>query len=183
LDYETGIEDDSRNGDGEIPMDWEAVGALGEIFGAIAVVATLGYLAVQTRQNTSATHANTRQAILDSDQQFLTYLMDHPSIDSLRYAEELSEDERTRLGVFFLTFARMRESNWRQHQAGALDVDTWNSYANSIGLVLGSVNGRKWWTYYSQIPGVFEPDFISFMHKRLAEAPVLLESQVSKPFD
>ena len=33
-------------------MNWEALGAIGEIVGAIAVVLTLGYLAVQMRQNT-----------------------------------------------------------------------------------------------------------------------------------
>ena len=30
-------------------MNWAAIGAVGEIVGAIAVVATLGYLAIQTR--------------------------------------------------------------------------------------------------------------------------------------
>ena len=32
-------------------MNWEAIGAVGEIIGAAAVVATLGYLAFQTRQS------------------------------------------------------------------------------------------------------------------------------------
>ncbi len=30
-------------------MNWEAIGAIGEILGALAVVLTLGYLAVQVR--------------------------------------------------------------------------------------------------------------------------------------
>ena len=30
-------------------MNWEALGAIGEIVGAVAVVVTLGYLAVQIR--------------------------------------------------------------------------------------------------------------------------------------
>ena len=33
-------------------MNWEAIGAIGEVLGAAAVVVTLGYLAVQIRQNT-----------------------------------------------------------------------------------------------------------------------------------
>ena len=33
-------------------MDWDAIGAIGEITGAIAVLVTLVYLAVQIRQNT-----------------------------------------------------------------------------------------------------------------------------------
>jgi hypothetical protein len=33
-------------------MNWEALGAIGETVGAVAVVVTLGYLAVQIRRNT-----------------------------------------------------------------------------------------------------------------------------------
>jgi hypothetical protein len=35
-------------------MDWTAVGALGELFGAVAVVLSLIYVAAQVRQNTQA---------------------------------------------------------------------------------------------------------------------------------
>ena len=33
-------------------MNWEAIGAIGEVVGAFGVIATLGYLAFQIRQNT-----------------------------------------------------------------------------------------------------------------------------------
>lgn len=33
-------------------MNWDAIGAVGEVLGAVAVVGTLGYLALQIRQNT-----------------------------------------------------------------------------------------------------------------------------------
>lgn len=39
-------------------MNWDAVGAIGEIVGAAAVVASLIYLAVQTRANARALRAN-----------------------------------------------------------------------------------------------------------------------------
>ena len=35
-------------------MDWNAIGAIGEIIGALAVFLTLVYLAIQIRQNTKA---------------------------------------------------------------------------------------------------------------------------------
>ena len=35
-------------------MNWDAVGALAELLGALAVVVTIGFLAVQMRQNTKA---------------------------------------------------------------------------------------------------------------------------------
>ena len=42
------------------PINWEAVGAIGEIVGAIAVAVTLMYLASQTRLNRQATEINTK---------------------------------------------------------------------------------------------------------------------------
>ena len=38
-------------------MNWEAIGAVGETVGALAVLATLVYLAMQIRQNTKAVQA------------------------------------------------------------------------------------------------------------------------------
>ena len=34
-------------------MNWDAIGAIGEVFGSLVVVMTVGYLAVQVRQNTA----------------------------------------------------------------------------------------------------------------------------------
>ncbi len=39
-------------------MNWEAIGAVGEIFGALAVVATLFYLTRQNHQSTKVARAN-----------------------------------------------------------------------------------------------------------------------------
>ena len=89
-------------------MDWNAIGAIGEILGAVAVVATLGYLAVQTRHSVAATQANTRQAILESDQQFISkHLILDPAMDVIRWKRDLADDEKVKLGCFLLLFVRM----------------------------------------------------------------------------
>ena len=44
-------------------MNWDAIGAIGEIIGAIGVIATLGYLAYQIRQNTAQLEQNERTSI------------------------------------------------------------------------------------------------------------------------
>ena len=38
-------------------VNWEAIGAIGELIGGAAVIATLIYLAVQLRQNTKGIRA------------------------------------------------------------------------------------------------------------------------------
>ncbi len=44
-------------------MNWEAIGAIGELIGAIGVILTLGYLAFQIRQNTQQLAQNERSSI------------------------------------------------------------------------------------------------------------------------
>ncbi len=62
-------------------MNWEAVGAVGEALGAIAVVVTLIYLASQLRQNTKALRSSTYEAYANSG----TAINDYAG----RHAEEL----------------------------------------------------------------------------------------------
>jgi hypothetical protein len=54
-------------------LDWEAVGAIGEIVGAVGVLATLIYLAAQIRDNTRSLQAASLQSVLDGprDRYFL----------------------------------------------------------------------------------------------------------------
>lgn len=51
-------------------MNWEAIGAVGEIVGAIAVVVTLVYLTNQVRRGTAATQPATVQSAAALDQDF-----------------------------------------------------------------------------------------------------------------
>ena len=46
-------------------MNWEAIGAIGEIIGAIAVFLSLIYLALQIRSNTNVEKAAALREVLD----------------------------------------------------------------------------------------------------------------------
>ena len=59
-------------------MNWDALAAIGEIIGALAVVVTLGYLAIQVRHSVNVSEAtafkgstqgfmSTQSALLDSE--------------------------------------------------------------------------------------------------------------------
>ena len=49
-------------------MNWEAIGAIGEVLGALGVVLTLAYLAVQIRQNTRSMEEGRRLALAQTYQ-------------------------------------------------------------------------------------------------------------------
>lgn len=51
-------------------MNWEAIGAVGEIIGAMAVVLSLIYLAIQVRQNSNMARAESRLRVVASYREF-----------------------------------------------------------------------------------------------------------------
>ena len=64
-------------------MNWEAISAIGEIIGAIAVIVSLVYLAVQVRSSSRATKATVFQGLHDSFAQFDLLLITNSDLREL----------------------------------------------------------------------------------------------------
>ena len=79
-------------------MNWEAVGAIGEILGAAGVIVTLGYLAAQIRANTRQSRAAMTQSIVDGVNGVHNAVMVNPQLADVYVRagnqEELTESER-----------------------------------------------------------------------------------------
>ena len=90
-------------------MNWDALGALGEIIGAAAVVLTLGYLAVQTRQARMASQETAKFASLETTRSMVslyvearkTLLAHSDLIAKANGSKELSGGERYALSIVF----------------------------------------------------------------------------------
>ena len=112
-------------------MNWEAIGAVGEVLGALGVIATLGYLAAQIRQNTRALHSSSYAQ--SAEQLWLVNLAIAQDRDLARMMVEigtekpLSLEDTIRLnGALNLLFFGC-ENLFRQYERGLLDSDTWDN--------------------------------------------------------
>lgn len=166
---------------GEI-MNWTKASAIAEILSSVAILVTLVYLAIEIRQNAEATRAETRQAILAADQEFLHVLLQDPTLIILRHQKELDDEERVRLSMQLLTMLRMREMNWIQHQNGTIGDTTWRAYLGSLVAVLSAPQSRIWWENYG-VERVFDPRFVSLVDDLLADKPVFDESPHINAFE
>ncbi len=163
-------------------MNWTKASSIAEILSSVAILITLVYLVVEIQQNAEATQADTRQAMLASDQQFLELYVDSPELNLLQYKEELSDDERIRLSFLLNTFVRMRENNWLQYRNGVLDDVTWRAYQLALVAAFSAPQSRAWWRNFG-VDRVFDSQFISLVDELLADEPLFDQSPHLTAFD
>ena len=163
-------------------MNWTKASAVAEILSSVAILITLIYLVVEIQQNAEATQADTRQAILDSDQQYLELLIESPELHLLQFKPDLSDEERIRLSYLLTTFVRMRESNWLQYENGTLDDMTWQAYRLSLVAQISYPRTRIWWQNFG-VERIYDSEFISLVNELLANQPLYDRSPHITAFD
>ncbi len=135
----------------------QLLGNFGEFFGAIAVVATLGYLAVQVRYSRQATEANTRS--MRSSARFeagkcwteeairLALSPDMASIVATGFedASRLDDNHRQRFIAWNLQHFFMADMFYQQYVEGVLPEDIWRAHERiMIGTLQTEACVRLW---------------------------------------
>lgn len=104
-------------------MDWDAIGAIGEIVGAGAVVLSLVYLATQIRSQSSEARATTTQAALDAEMVFQTTLIRHADVwEEVVMGGDTSDGIRTRRAIAMYNMVMtLMDNQFRMSKAGYLE--------------------------------------------------------------
>jgi len=148
------------------------LGNLGEILGAIGVVVSLLYLAVQIRQNTRSVRASTYEAFSESFRDFRNLLLANERLGSvwgkgLRSRSALSEAERAQFDALLMNFLRGVEVSFYQQANGLLDDDYYQGWLDEALVIWSSPGPREWWSENSQF---FNPEFRAVWERRLTRA-------------
>jgi hypothetical protein len=102
-------------------MNWEAIGAVGEIVGAAGVIVTLVYLSLPIRQNTRASKAATVQNMTDKWVQINLFLAES-SVPVRTYAKLGSDTEEGRKALaLYRALFHQWSNNHYQFLQGVLD--------------------------------------------------------------
>lgn len=148
-------------------MNWQAIGAIGELVGAGGVIATLIYLAQQVRQNTTAMKLSMSRAIAaDSRDWNRPLLQDAELAWTFQVGTEdpsaLDEKERARFTELCFSLLRMFEDAHYQYENGALDPEVWDGYER---LYIAYAKAPGFQAYWRERRQTFRPAFREFIER------------------
>lgn len=149
-------------------MNWDAISAVAELAGAVAVFASLAYLAVQIRQNTKSSREATYQAIVGDLQQFRLLIAQDPQVSrlyrqGLMDMDSLSEEDRWRFGALMQTLYSVFEAQYRARRH-----EIFSQVLGDMEWIAGRPGARQWWKKAKRI---FEPEFVLFIDEAIGDAP------------
>jgi AICAR transformylase/IMP cyclohydrolase PurH len=139
-------------------MNWEAISAIGEIVGAVAVVVTLIYVARQIRDNTRVARSATRQSVAEMTMSIADDLVADKEMAKL-FLKDLQGDEldaSERLRLFARTYRAMRnyENIHYQYLTGMLTASEWQGFRSNLNAIFEWPSTQAYWEnerqYYSQ---------------------------------
>jgi len=143
-------------------LNWDAVGAIGEIIGAAGVVATLVYLAYQIRQNTSQLEQNTLTAKAAAQNASNEALRENRKaiFESLAMAEiflcgnqkpeELDEVSKLRYRLIMQNVTEVMLEIYTQTLITSFSPETWETQGTTlVKRVLATPGGQWFWTNFA----------------------------------
>ncbi len=147
-------------------MDWTMVGALGELLGAVAVVASLIYVGRQIKQNTTVAKAEAYRDISLRYSQVAVEWVDPAFLPVYRRifdgasGDDLSPEERLQAVGYIESMLRLYETVYRQIEAGVLDEGAFQN----LGEILFTFPffAHAW----AVMRGEFDTAFVEFLEDR-----------------
>ena len=159
-------------------MNWEAIGAVAELLGAIGVIGSLIYLAKQINANSENIAQNTRALVsdrdIDSNQNVKDIAGDiykDPDLASLlarghQSIEQLDQVELIRYNTFLTTMFEAHQTFFIQHVKGTVSDELWEFYSGTFDSYMQVLGIKRWWLRNGSS---FNPDFCAYIQEKIRD--------------
>ena len=161
-------------------MNWEAIGAAAEVFGVMAILISLIYVAVQIRQSNVVAQADAERQVLQNWMHALDSLVvDSETTDAflrgLADFDGLTSVEKTRLSYKLIELNAVHHAIELMGEKGLVDEELVKQTENVMFSYVLTPGGRRWW----DLNGPFMPNFDAIEERLKKEGdtfPSFLES-------
>ena len=146
-------------------MNWDAIGAIGELLGAMAVVVSVLYLAFQVRGQVREAQLAAIHEVSEGFREGIAATFMDPYLSSVfaRGKDDitvLDQTERIQFIAFIQRNYRVWEDAFYQYRAGRLDPPHWSSMERQYSALL-SWPGVRW--VWSMRREFFTPEFMRYV--------------------
>ena len=155
-------------------MNWEAIGAIGEVLGAGAVVVSLAYVGIQIRQNTAEMRSVSTQSFISHRSDANFFIATNPELSKLLTTavhgfEDLPEHEQFQFKAYCFAFYNQFDFAFHQYRTGRLEEKFWLRMENEIPSTLLLPGVTAWW---EQDKVRYTPEFVEYAEARMREFDV-----------
>lgn len=153
-------------------MNWDAIGAVGEILGALAVFASLIYLALQIKQNTLSLRASAKHEATSRQLEYFDTLIENSDLRSV-YRNGLKDfssldldDQDVFWMMMYKAFFTFSEAFY-EYKHAHFDEEQWLESSEAIDWHLSHPGARAWWRHAKR--RAFPSDFTDLVNERLTQ--------------
>ena len=118
-------------------IDISTAANIAEIGGGIAILVSLVYVAIQIRQSSATARAQTRQALADSQINYLNSRVTDPFLRDISFkmyaGKNLDDAETMALRLHVTAHIRLFENYFTQYALGTMDAEDWRAMRAVIG--------------------------------------------------
>ena len=163
-------------------MNWDAIGAIAELLGAVGVIASLVYLATQIRQsreqmghNTQALRAGTYQQLRREIEELIHGYMKVPGFsETIRSGmadyHQLDDAKAFEFNFWIAGLMGGYDNAYYQYRVGLLDEERWQTQRSGVATFFASPGVVQWWRTGTAMPTV-SPEFVALVSEILGEEP------------
>lgn len=150
-------------------MNWDAIGAVAELLGALGVIATLVYLGRQIRQNTDSVSMSAEGAMSQQIADWASRVNADPELGEIwnkaaDSQDELTDYEKRRWLWFIVEMMFMYEGHFQLFLKGHISPGAWDAKANlMVGLLMQNKAAAEWW---EGRVAPFSPEFFEHIETR-----------------
>jgi hypothetical protein len=146
-------------------VNWEAIQAIAEAAGAIGVILSLAYLAVQVRQNTRSVRGEMYDSIVTAMVDTVEPLAQDAKLAKLFESavedwRSVSYEDRSQLVYLLFSVFKLFENLFYQFRQGTLEPGLWEGWRRLILSYYTMPGVQTWWEMRR---GAFSAEFCEFL--------------------
>jgi len=165
-------------------MNWDAIGAIAELFAALGVIASLLYLAGQVRASTRASAVEAKLESTSLLSNFVDVLIAHPELLNLQVrgradVNSLTKEEYLRFSNMALKAFWFFSAGHFQFRSGTLSEDDFHETRSVLRYWLRGPGCRLWWEKTGR--EMMSPTFREFVEAEIREVDAAMRQTRTSP--